>query len=87
MLVVDDLLADIHGRTVALERSLDRLHGAVDARAVSAGRSEQQFFREVGHQADSVEAARSLIAQDGDGEHDENRPPGDRARLDLKGAR
>src|SRR4051794_30727644 len=36
VLVVHDLLADVDRRAVQLERSLDRLHGAIDARAVAA---------------------------------------------------
>ena len=35
--VVDDLLANVHGRAVVLERLLDRLDRALDARAVAAG--------------------------------------------------
>ncbi len=46
VLVVDDLLADVHRRAVELERSLDRLHGTIDAGAVSAWRSEQQLLRD-----------------------------------------
>ncbi len=45
MLVVDDLLAHVDGRAVELERLLDRLHGAVDARAVAARRREQDPLR------------------------------------------
>ena len=41
VLVVDDLLADVDRRPVEVERLLDRLNGAVDARAVAAGRGEQ----------------------------------------------
>src|SRR5215218_1857430 len=41
MLVVDDLLPHVNGRPVKLERLLDRLHGAIDARAVAARRREQ----------------------------------------------
>ena len=41
MLVVDDLLADVDGRSVQLERVLDRLNGTVDARAIAA-RSGQE---------------------------------------------
>ena len=41
VLVVDDLLADVDGRAVDVERVLDRLHGAVDPGAVTArGRQE-----------------------------------------------
>jgi hypothetical protein len=43
VLVVDDLLAHVDRRAVELERALDRLHGAVDARAVAAGRGEQEL--------------------------------------------
>ena len=49
VLVVDDLLADVDGRAVQLERALDRLNGAVDARAVAARRGEQQLFGSGGH--------------------------------------
>ena len=35
--VVDDLLADVHGRAVVLERELDRLDRALDPGAVAAG--------------------------------------------------
>ena len=41
VLVVDDLLADVDGRAVEVERALDRLDGAVDPRAVAARRGEQ----------------------------------------------
>ena len=34
--VVDDLLADVHGRAVVLERELHCLDGAFDSRAVAA---------------------------------------------------
>ena len=44
VLVVDDLLAHVDGRAVELERALDRLHGAVDARAVAARRGEQELL-------------------------------------------
>ena len=49
VLVVDDLLAHVHRRPVELERALDGLHGAVDARAVAARRGEQQLFGSGGH--------------------------------------
>ena len=39
--VVDDLLADVHGGAVVLERLLDSLDGAFDARAVAARRREE----------------------------------------------
>ncbi len=45
VLVVDDLLAHVDRRAVKLERTLDRLHGAVDAGAVSARGGEQDPFR------------------------------------------
>ena len=38
VLVVDDLLADVDGRAVQVERLLDRLDGTVDAGAVAARR-------------------------------------------------
>ena len=41
VLVVDDLLAHVDRRAVQVERVLDRLHGAIDARAVAARRREQ----------------------------------------------
>ena len=49
VLVVDDLLADVHGRAVELERALHGLHGAVHARAVSARRGEEQPVGGGGH--------------------------------------
>ena len=49
VLVVHDLLAHVHRRPVELERALDRLNGAVDARAVSARRGEQQLLGGGGH--------------------------------------
>ena len=45
VLVVDDLLADVDGRAVEVERALDGLDGAVDPRAVAAGRREQDASR------------------------------------------
>ena len=42
--VVDDLLADVHGRAVVLERELDRLDGTLDAGAVAARRGEEDAF-------------------------------------------
>ena len=42
--VVDDLLADVDGRAVVLERELDRLDGALDAGAVAARRGEENAF-------------------------------------------
>ena len=39
--VVHDLVADVHRRAVLLQRPLDRLDGAVHARAVPAGLGEQ----------------------------------------------
>ena len=44
VLVVDDLLAHVDGRPVALERALDRLDRAIDARAVAARRGEKDAF-------------------------------------------
>ena len=49
VLVVDDLLAHVDRRAVALERALDRLHGTVDAGAVAARRGEQQLLRDRAH--------------------------------------
>ncbi len=46
--VVDDLLADVHGRTVALQRTLDRLDRSFDAGAVAARRREEHFGRSGG---------------------------------------
>ena len=43
VLVVDDLLADVDGGAVELQRALDRLHGAVDAGAVAAGGGEEDL--------------------------------------------
>ena len=45
VLVVDDLLAHVDRRAVQVERVLDRLHGAIDARAVAARRREQDPLR------------------------------------------
>ena len=45
VLVVDDLLADVDRRAVQLERALDGLHRAVDARAVAARRREEELLR------------------------------------------
>ena len=42
--VVDDLLAHVDGRAVVLERTLDRLDGALDAGAVPARRGEEDAF-------------------------------------------
>ena len=44
VLVVDDLLAHVDGRSVDVERVLDRLDGAVDAGAVAARSGEQNLF-------------------------------------------
>jgi hypothetical protein len=49
VLVVHDLLAHVDGRAVQLERVLDRLHGAVDARAVAARSGQQQLLGKVRH--------------------------------------
>ena len=69
VLVVHDLLAHVHGRPVELERALDRLDGAVDARrssragrraaACRAWRASRSESREQLHHgfADRVEAA------------------------------
>jgi hypothetical protein len=48
VLVVHDLLAHIHRRTVNLERPFDRLHGPIDACAVPARGREQDLFDRVG---------------------------------------
>ena len=48
--VVDDLLPHVHGWSVQVERPLDRDHGPVDARAVSARRGHDNAF---GHGAQS----------------------------------
>ena len=47
VLVVDDLLANVDGRAMQLERAFDRLHGSVHARAVSTRRSEQELLDRV----------------------------------------
>ena len=39
--VVDDLLADIDGRAIVVERPFDRVHGALDAGAIAARRREK----------------------------------------------
>ena len=78
-LVVDDLLADVHGRAVQLERALDRLHGPVDARAVTARRREQELLgrrphrREcrAGVRADTLDRSLPLA---GDDPHDATTP-------------
>src|SRR5690606_38117492 len=44
VLVVDDLLADVDGRSVELERPLHRLDRAIDAGAVTPRRREQQLL-------------------------------------------
>jgi hypothetical protein len=49
MLVVHDLLAHVDGRPVQVECLLHRLHGAVDARAVSTRGREQDRARSAGH--------------------------------------
>jgi hypothetical protein len=49
VLVVDDLLAHVDGRSVQLECALDGLDGPVDARAVAARRREQQLLGYGGH--------------------------------------
>ena len=43
VLVVDDLLAHVDGLAVEVERVLDRLHGAIDARAIAARRRKQDL--------------------------------------------
>ena len=43
MEVVDDLLADVDGRAVQLERPLDGLDRPLDAGAVAARRSEKHL--------------------------------------------
>ncbi len=48
VLVVDDLLADVDGRPVQVERLLDGLDGAVHPGAVAAGRGQQDARRAVG---------------------------------------
>jgi len=48
VLVMHDLLADIHRRTVNLERAFDRLHGTIHPRAISARRREQDLLDGVG---------------------------------------
>jgi len=44
MAVVHDLLPDVHGRSVDIERTLDDLHGAVDPRTPAAWSSEEEAF-------------------------------------------
>jgi hypothetical protein len=41
--VVDDLPAHVHGRSMALERALDGVHGTLYTRAVAAGRGEEDL--------------------------------------------
>ena len=57
VLVVDDLLAHVDGRSVQLQGALDRLHGAVDAGAVAARRGEEQLLREGAAMRPSVRGA------------------------------
>ena len=48
--VVDDLLADVDGCAVEVERALHRLDGAFDSRAVTPGRGKQDpLDQTVGH--------------------------------------
>ena len=47
VLVVDDLLAHVDRRAVQVERALDGLDRAVDARAVAARRREQELLGSV----------------------------------------
>ena len=42
--VVDDLLADVDGRAVQVERALDRLDRPLDAGAIAARRSEENLL-------------------------------------------
>ena len=49
MLVVDDLLAHIHGRPVQVQRTFNRLHGAVHAGAITARRGEQELLDRICH--------------------------------------
>ena len=51
--VVDDLLSDVDGRAIVLERPLDGLDGALDTGAVPAGRCEEETL----DHADRVSAA------------------------------
>ncbi len=50
VLVVHDLLAHIHRRTVDRQRAFHGLHGAIHAGAVSAGCGEENLLDRVGHQ-------------------------------------
>ena len=68
VLVVDDLLAHVDGRAVELERALDRLHGAVDARAVAARGGEQDLLRDdavIGPSVGSPCGEPSVVGGDG----------------------
>ena len=65
--VVDDLLADVDGRPVQVERLLDGLDGALDPGAIATGRREQ----DLPHHGASVPlekkerpAARGVVAAD-----------------------
>src|SRR5580693_2763376 len=49
VLVVHDLLAHVHRRSVDRERAFDGLHRAIDPCAVTARRREQQLLDAVGH--------------------------------------
>ena len=56
--VVDDLLAHVDGRSVQVERSLDRLDGALDAGAVAAGGGQKNLL----HHGVSLEARSREVA-------------------------
>jgi hypothetical protein len=65
--VVDDLLTDVDGRPVQVERLLDRLDSALDPGAIATGRREQ----DLPHHGASVPrkkkerpAARGVVAAD-----------------------
>ena len=57
VLVVDDLLADVHGRPVELQRPLYRLNGTVNAGAVTTRRGKQELLRGVRHCHRRIERA------------------------------
>ena len=59
VLVVDDLLANIDGRAVQLERAFDGLDSTVDPRAVTARSGEQDLLDSAGATACQLSSARA----------------------------
>ena len=48
--VVDDLLADVDGLAVELERTLDRVDGPLDPGAIAAGRGQEDLLHQTAGQ-------------------------------------